>query len=354
MTIHSNGQSTLPHALPRPQQVLNSKQNAVPTKLALEAKARRYAKQPMRAAPKPPVRLDANPRVSATQHTKSLRAVAAVSGSLVGLSSAPLGSHKILSRSEWSPSEVEPVDKLGTFTQDGKDWDVRAPRGRNGLLMVKTREIAAGLAEEQVLNLVDHENVVKLLSAVSNAESIELFFEYSRFTLAQIFYVHLKMGERHIQCIAQAVSRIPFSTFGPSRCQVFSALSHLAHHGMIHHRVQAKAIRFTTPDLRIVLSDFEAVTQNAETHLDNTDLRDLGFVLLECMEGHALPSEKHSMDFIVDQRAGNRVFGLTNAEQWSGCKDMVDFLDELFNDKKTASAKYAKPVSVQTMYCAWC
>ncbi|KAF9733725.1 hypothetical protein PMIN06_011965 [Paraphaeosphaeria minitans] len=316
MTIDSSGQPPLPHALPRPQQVFNPKQNVVPTKLALEAKARRYAEsvQPMRPAPKPPVR--------------SLHAVAAVSRSLVARASTPLGSIKTLPRSDMSPSTVEPVDNLGTFTQDGEDWDVRAPRGRNGLLMVKTRVLAAGLAEKQIFDLVDHENVVKLLSAVSNAESIELFFEYSRFTLAQIFYVHLKMGERHIQCIAHAI---------------FSALSHLAHHGMIHHRVQAKAIRFTTPDLRIVLCDFEAVTQSAETHLDNTDLRALGFVLLECMEGHALPIERHSMDFIVDQRAGNRVFGLTNAEQWSGCKDMVDFLDELFNDKKIASAKYAKP-----------
>ncbi|KAF1971153.1 hypothetical protein BU23DRAFT_194983 [Bimuria novae-zelandiae CBS 107.79] len=90
-------------------------------------------------------------------------------------------------------------------------------------------------------------------------------------------------------------------------------------------------------------SDFEAVTQSTTSHLDNSDLKDLGFVLLECMEGHALPTERHNMEFIVDQRAVNKVFGLTNAEQWSGCKDMVDFLDELFNEKKTALAKYSKP-----------
>lgn len=63
------------------------------------------------------------------------------------------------------------------------------------------------------------------------------------------------------------------------------------------------------------------------------------------MEGHALPTEKYSMEFIAGQRAANRVFGLTDAEQWSGCKEMVDFLDELFNENKTASAKYSKPVS---------
>lgn len=211
MTIDSSGQHPLPHALPRPQQVLNP--NVVPTKLALEAKARQYAKsiQPMRQLPKPPICGDANLRASATQPTVSRpRAAAVVSRTLVGLSSAPLGSLKTLSQSEWSPSHVEPGDRLGTFTQDGKEWGVRTLRGRNGLLMVKTRRLAAGLAEKRAFDVVSHENVVKLLSAVSSTESIELFFEYSRFTLAQIFYVHLKMGERHIQCIAHAVSGVPF------------------------------------------------------------------------------------------------------------------------------------------------
>ena len=75
---------------------------------------------------------------------------------------------------------------------------------------------------------------------------------------------------------------------------------------------------------------------------------DLGFVLLECMEGHALPPEKRNTTFISQQRAVNKVFGLTNAEQWSGCKDMIDFLDELLNSSKTAMSKYSKPVSFHT------
>lgn len=363
MALESSGQPPPPCPLPRPQQVFDPTRSAVPTKAALEAKARQDAKslQPMRPPPRPLIRQVTSLRASTTQPEHLLlQAAAAVSRSPLESPSPSLGSHKALSQTRQSPSEVGPVVTLGTFTQDGEGWDVRAQRGRHGLLMVKSRRPAPGLAEKRVLDLVSHENIVRLLSTMSDADLMELSFEYARFTLAQILHVHLRLEERHIQCIAHAVSCAPFSMpLGTllARSSALSAIWRSTAWCTIGCRRKPSGLRRRTYASFCVsalsrwfrrltaAADFGAVTESGGAHVDNSDLKDLGFVLLECMEGHALPTEKHSMEFIAGQRAANRVFGLTDAEQWSGCKEMVDFLDELFNENKTASAKYSKPVS---------
>lgn len=71
---------------------------------------------------------------------------------------------------------------------------------------------------------------------------------------------------------------------------------------------------------------------------------DLGLVLLDCMEGQIQPSEQRSISFIQEQRALNRVFNLSSPERWSGCKQLIDFLDELFHANKLAAAKMERPV----------
>jgi hypothetical protein len=76
----------------------------------------------------------------------------------------------------------------------------------------------------------------------------------------------------------------------------------------------------------------------------NADLVDFGFVLWECMEGRALTAEKRHIGWIKDQRAVNKVFGFADPERWSGCKQLIDFMDELFNEQRTALAKFSKPV----------
>ncbi|CAN9236270.1 unnamed protein product [Alternaria alternata] len=42
-------------------------------------------------------------------------------------------------------------------------------------------------------------------------------------------------------------------------------------------------------------------------------------------------------------RGSNKTFGLDNGEQWSGCKLLVDFLDNLFNFHVPAIAKLQNP-----------
>lgn len=83
------------------------------------------------------------------------------------------------------------------------------------------------------------------------------------------------------------------------------------------------------------------------TFNSNTDFIDLGLVLLECMEGHPHSIDKRQLAFVKAQRALNRVFGLTQPERWSGCKQLIDFLDELFNEKRSALAKISKPVGLK-------
>lgn len=53
---------------------------------------------------------------------------------------------------------------------------------------------------------------------------------------------------------------------------------------------------------------------------------------------------KRDVEFVREQRALNKVFGLKDPEPWSGAKQLVDFLDELFNYKKSIDAKIEKPV----------
>lgn len=50
------------------------------------------------------------------------------------------------------------------------------------------------------------------------------------------------------------------------------------------------------------------------------------------------------MAYIQEQREANRVFGLQNAEHWSGYKDLIDFLDEMLIEKKSCVSKFAQPV----------
>ena len=86
----------------------------------------------------------------------------------------------------------------------------------------------------------------------------------------------------------------------------------------------------------------ESVWQTTELTA-NTDLEHLGFVILKCMNGRPC-KEFRKPGFVRSKRASNKIFGLQNGEEWSGCKLLVDFLDELF-DSKPAIAKFNRPVS---------
>jgi hypothetical protein len=62
------------------------------------------------------------------------------------------------------------------------------------------------------------------------------------------------------------------------------------------------------------------------------------------MEGHTIQPERRNSVSVQEQRRNNRVFGLNNAEHWSGSKQLIDFLDELFCQEKTSISKFSRPV----------
>lgn len=45
------------------------------------------------------------------------------------------------------------------------------------------------------------------------------------------------------------------------------------------------------------------------------------------------------------ERATNRVFGLKDPERWSGSKQLVDFVDDLFSLQRPPALKLENPVS---------
>lgn len=74
----------------------------------------------------------------------------------------------------------------------------------------------------------------------------------------------------------------------------------------------------------------------------NTDFEDLGLVLLNCMDGK-IRSTSCSVLWAKEQRAKNKLYGLKSAERWSGYRNLVDLLDDLFGDRLPV-AKIEKPV----------
>ena len=85
-----------------------------------------------------------------------------------------------------------------------------------------------------------------------------------------------------------------------------------------------------------------------EQEVSNQDLEDLGLVLLDCMEEQ---TQKHSRTAseVREQRATNKVFGLSDPERWSGCKKLVDFLDDLFTFRRRPTTKLEKVVSLHIL-----
>jgi hypothetical protein len=96
----------------------------------------------------------------------------------------------------------------------------------------------------------------------------------------------------------------------------------------------------------MIAADFEHASKLLPGTYSNSDLVDLGFVLLECMEGHLLPADRRNHRIVVEQRRANKVFGLASAEKWSGSKQLVDFLDNIFDEDRPIHSKFDRPVSL--------
>lgn len=77
--------------------------------------------------------------------------------------------------------------------------------------------------------------------------------------------------------------------------------------------------------------------------MPNTDLEKLGLLLLQCMDGDSTV-ENSDIRRVREHRALNKVFGLRKPEHWSGAKQLIDFLDDLFSEERSAEAKIEKTV----------
>ncbi|KAF2010520.1 hypothetical protein BU24DRAFT_467143 [Aaosphaeria arxii CBS 175.79] len=299
--------------LPRPQRVLDLSRPNVPTKSAL------FQKQKS-------IHVASNNKRHVDEDCEPILATKVTRG-------ASVASIKPLDTKTRCPIEGDAMQTLGKFTQHSVEWTVCVLKSLSTVVMVKEVSRTAGLREKSILERLEHRNVARLMFSDLHEQKMRLGIEYCRFTLLEVLYVNLKPGEQQIHYIA---------------CSMFDALIYLARHKISHRSINLSSIRLTVPDLRLVLSEFTSAAILDTSFESHKDLNDLALVLLECMEGRPLLSEKRSTDFVKGQRAQNKVFGLSDPERWTGCKVLVDFLDELFSEERSASTKLSKPVGIQT------
>jgi hypothetical protein len=117
---------------------------------------------------------------------------------------------------------------------------------------------------------------------------------------------------------------------------------------MIHNAILIATIRFCSTR-KPVLTDFDDFSYTTTKHTSNNNLECLSLVVLKYIN-RALKKELRNLEEVRRLRESNKTFGLDNGEQWSACKLLVDFLDNLFNVHVLAIAKLEKPVS--TNCCA--
>ncbi|EMD97596.1 hypothetical protein COCC4DRAFT_27063 [Bipolaris maydis ATCC 48331] len=318
--------------LPRPQRVLDPTRPRVPTTVALLAQKNGHRDDFMKThsavPPLPLSELPPYPQPHSPLLASPLVTHQPVPRLAIGHVS-PLREHKTALESNVSKgSNRSELLTLGHFKQNDIEWAVQSSKRCKGLVMVKKVFRKDGIVEKDILERLQHPNITKLVSSIYEDDMMLLTFEYCRFSLIEVMSVHIKLEELQVQCIATSI---------------FNALSYLSRHNIVHGSVGSHSIRITTPDFRIVLSDFSKSTVKDKKIQSGNDLVDLGFVLMECMEGRSLPPHKRSLSFVKSQRERNKVFGLHNAENWSGSKNLIDFLDELFNEKRSADAKYTRP-----------
>ncbi|KAF2835321.1 hypothetical protein M501DRAFT_1061069 [Patellaria atrata CBS 101060] len=236
------------------------------------------------------------------------------------------------------PSDI--LTRMGTLTQGQKLWMVCrciTPKHSGELIMFKDCKPGEASREIGILKKLSHPNIVQLKQAFIHQNICYVGITYLRFTLREILYVHMSLGELQVKYLAK---------------EVFQGLQYLHEKKCTYTGLNLDSVRIDGKKGNVVLEGFsqafldddDADADEHGTYIMNShdSLQDLGFILLECMEGR--PAEtKRDIDFIKKQREQYKVFGLHNAEAWSGCKQLIDFLDELFNVDKEFTAKIQRP-----------
>lgn len=230
---------------------------------------------------------------------------------------------------------VEWIDfiPLGTLTQGGREYLVCLQRNEGAaLIMVKRRvSFRNDSLSRQVLSL-RHQHILLPRYLFDDYVGQHVGFQYVRFTLGEMLNTHVPVEEVTLHAIA-----VP----------IFSALQYLKDIRLVHGHVNTASIRVCgrTGCVYLGMSAAALVCDCDDCVLadgpQHTDLEGLGMTLLDCME--PVPRQTRTVEQIRQQRATNKVFGLRNAERWSGCKSLMDFLDDLFSLQRRPAAKFDRP-----------
>ncbi|KAF1347676.1 hypothetical protein BDV97DRAFT_415663 [Delphinella strobiligena] len=211
------------------------------------------------------------------------------------------------SRSPW-----DDYMRLGELVQGKQRHVVGIPRIGDQTLHMFKKVLAANRKRVDLL-AIEHPNIATIRQIFAEEHAIYLHMEYTRHTLEEMIYVHLPLKEAHIRIIAQSI---------------FAAISHLGLQGFVHGKLS--------------LADWEVYSVVDPNMLPNDDFEGLGLVLIDCMDG-ALRSQDNTVAKVKQQRAAKKVYGLNTAEKWSGSKQLIDLLEDMFSESRTARVKIDKP-----------
>ncbi|KAK4985838.1 Lysine Methyltransferase 2D [Elasticomyces elasticus] len=182
--------------------------------------------------------------------------------------------------------------------------------------------------EKECLAVFKHPHIIQIIETFSHNDFFFFGFQYARHTLEELLHTHVRMDERHVQLVARFM---------------YDAIRYQGLRDYIHGAVSVETIRICRRSGELLLSNFDSVTRSVRHRdLPNTDLEDLGVVLLRCMEGR-LPGDSLTVANVRARRLENKVFGLNEPGRWSGSKQLMDFLDDLFSAAKPAYVKLEKP-----------
>jgi len=235
----------------------------------------------------------------------------------------------------------EGSDDVGRAIHDSSDWLNffqlgTIVQGRTKLLICKRRKEQSPLymfkhledTQEAIgrrLLGMEHPSIVQARCIVQDISGQQIGYDYVKFTLQEVLSTHLPLQESHLRLIATSV---------------FSAIKFLASEGLQHQKVSPLSIRLCGRTGKVFLGDCEESTPH-DGPPNNIDLEALGLTMLCCMEPRS--KQANSAEEVRQRRATNQVFTLQNGEKWSGCKQLIDFLDDLFCTQRLPAVKLRRP-----------
>ncbi|KAE9986986.1 hypothetical protein EG328_004118 [Venturia inaequalis] len=202
--------------------------------------------------------------------------------------------------------------RIGELVQGRDRWLLCETR-TGAISMLKQMSEDRGRAEFALLSTLHHPSILHVDDSFCYNSQFYLGYEYCRFTLEEVLCVPIKLGEDHIRYIA---------------ISIIAALEYMADHGIVHHRIDCQSIRVCGKSGKVFLSDFEKATLYRRQSLPNTDFEALGLVLIRTMNKNHLG--QLDVNSVREQRRENKLYGIHDAEYWSHCKSLIDFLDDLF------------------------